>query len=125
MKKIVIRSAGSGRGPAVQRSRPKPGRHPSRPAAEDERSKAPVVVTVVVGLIVIVLVLASSANRPDTAARKAVPAPVPAKEEPQPPRWDELGGKTMAEWMKENNKDNAELRERQERMRRYRSGKGE
>jgi len=36
-----------------------------------------------------------------------------------------LNGLTMAEWMKENNKDNQALRDREDRLRKFKSGRHE
>jgi len=46
---------------------------------------------------------------------------VSAERPREPTRFDELGGKTMAEWMVENNKDNKALQERQNRLRKTRA----
>ncbi|MBN1556917.1 MAG: hypothetical protein JW951_02080, partial [Lentisphaerae bacterium] len=57
-----------------------------------------------------------------TVSRRYVTTRSPAVRAPQPyepyrPR--ELGGMTIAEWMKRNEQNNPELRARQERLRRF------
>lgn len=83
----------------------------------------------VAGLVIVALVLmtvigfAWAARRrapggyrlPVATVRMGVPTATDA-----PKRYDELGGKTMAEWMTENNGDNALLKERQQRLRAFR-----
>ena len=126
MKKIIVHAAKSGgTRPPPERSPTRAQWPPSRARSESAGSKAPVVATVV-ALLVIVLVLVLSAMRSTSGPQKdAPPAPATAAGSAHRQGWDSLGGKTMGEWMKEHSSDNQELRARQERIRKYRSGRQE
>ena len=134
MKKTIIRAPRSGgtipgRSPAASpypAAKPNPATKP-RPAVRPSGSKAPVIIAVVVALTVLVIAgIALSTSHPPAPARvTAAPTAPPAAEAPGQKRWNELGGKTMAEWMKENNKDNKALHERQERINNFHSGQKE
>jgi hypothetical protein len=79
-------------------------------------------VAVGMALLIVVLLVATRGREKPAPAAAAAPARQ-AEAAPQQAHWDELDGKTMAEWMKENNKDNAALRERRDRMKNFQTGK--
>lgn len=133
MKKTVVRIRKPGQPVPAQRAGARPPPYsPPRPSPEPGGSSVPVIVAVVAVLVVlVVIVIAMSAGNPDeqsvrmtTAAQApaAAPAAAPAEEPPAPKKWDELNGKTMAEWMKDNNGNNEALREREDRIRKYQAG---
>jgi hypothetical protein len=92
---------------------------------KQEGSNAGVIAAVVCGVILLIIVAVAAGNKP-SPQRTAASSPRSSRSQPepyQPKRFSELGGKTMAEYMAENNKDNKMLQERQARVRGHEGGK--
>lgn len=87
----------------------------TRPKQDNTGLKIGIIAGVVVVIVVLVAVLAS--GRRSAALRPGETTAGPdASSSTEEVRYDELGGMTMKEWCKANDKKNAELQARKQRM---------
>ena len=117
---------------------------PSKPSAGKANDAAPsrrkkidpatdtghrkILIFLLIGLFLVIgIFILQAARSPRSAVRHvAVSAPTTRGERPyEPYRPKELGGLTIAEWMRQHAGENQELKERQERVRQYETGQME
>jgi hypothetical protein len=131
---VNLRPASAAERPAARTPTPTPSSARRQPPARranpqpHNSSRLPLFLAIgaAAAVILIIALAASASHRPPSVPRART---TPASDETsdpaapmRPTRFEELGGKTMAEWMAENNKNNPLLQERKQRM--HQSGAG-
>lgn len=111
---------GSSRGTESRNERRPASGRPRGQAEQDNPVKWIFIGALVILVIIILAMAAGNANQRPPPTRPQFPQRT--HEENEPKRYAELNGKTMAEWMSENNKDNKMLQDRQARLHRQQGG---